>query len=93
MRCARHAHKLVADRACKPMKCCFSCLFWDKASKKVPIDVRKVVRKDRSFVVEFAGRPERIQGWDWRLVEPISVKDLLPQAMRVWNEGDRAAVG
>jgi len=90
VRCARHAYKSAADRVCQPMKCCFSCLFWDKASKKVPIDVRKVARKNRSLVVEFAGRSERIPGWDWRLVEPTSLKDL--RSLRLCVYGTKGIV-
>ena len=85
-----YAYKLVTALTCRAMKCCYSCRFWEKASKSVPIDVRKVVSKDRFFEVEFAGRSAKIPHWEWKLVEPITLKDL--RLLRLCMYGTKGTV-
>lgn len=72
------------------MKCCYSCRFWEKASKSVPIDVRKVMSKNRYFEVEFAGRSARIPHWEWKLVKPMSLKDQ--RSLRLCLYGTKGTV-
>ena len=76
------------------MKCCRSCRKWDLASKKVPIDVRKVVKAGEFIEIGLKDRVVRIPAWDWETKEPISLEKLSmlrlcfygKGAVEPWNE-------
>ena len=53
------------------MECCYSCKYWDKASRKIPINVRKVVRTEESIEIIFKDRVIKIPSWIWVPNKPI----------------------
>lgn len=57
-------------------ECCYSCRNWDKASKKVPIDVRKVPRKGEFIELKSLGKSVKIQAWDWETLKPIRLDQI-----------------
>ncbi len=63
------------------MKCCRSCKYWDKASKKVPIDVVKVIDKENFIVFRFGSKEAKVPSWKW--VPKDLSKYYLAKFMRV----------
>lgn len=52
------------------MMCCRSCIYWTKASKRIPIDVVKKIDKKNKIVIEFMDKKVRIPSWKWVILEP-----------------------
>lgn len=69
------------------MKCCLSCKHWDETSKKVPIDVKKVPKKDEYVEVTFNDKRVYIQSWDWVIKERVSLKALLRKRLCFYGKG------
>jgi len=63
------------------LKCCRSCRYWDKASKKVPIDVVKVVSDKEYITISLGSRIVKIRSWKW--VPKDMEKYKLARIMRV----------
>jgi len=57
-------------------ECCRSCKYWDKASKKVPIDVHKVPKRGEYIELLSAGKSVKIQAWDWETYEPLRLDEI-----------------
>ncbi|MEM4522432.1 MAG: hypothetical protein QW738_04365 [Nitrososphaeria archaeon] len=69
------------------MKCCFSCKYWAKTSKKVPVDVKKVPKKDEYIEVMLENRKVYIHSWEWVTNEPITLKTLLRKRLCFYGKG------
>jgi len=69
------------------MKCCFSCKYWDRASKKVPLDVRKVPKEDEYIEVSLNDKKVYIKSWEWVAREQISLKTLSRRRLCFYGKG------
>lgn len=69
------------------MKCCYSCVYWDKAGKKVPIDVKKVVDGSREVEVRFGEKSVKMRGWRWRLEKPMRLREIRSLRLCVYGRG------
>ncbi|RLG60394.1 hypothetical protein DRN86_02610 [Candidatus Geothermarchaeota archaeon] len=52
------------------MICCYSCKYWDKASKKIPINAVKVIDEGIKISIKFRDKTVEIPGWRWIPKEP-----------------------
>lgn len=52
------------------MVCCRSCVYWNKSSKKVPIDVVKVIDKKEKLTFKFGDKIVTIPSWKWVPKDP-----------------------
>lgn len=58
------------------VECCRTCIHWEEASKKLPIDVRRVrPREDLAVEIVFQGRTVRIPAWEYETVKPIKLSE------------------
>lgn len=68
------------------MKCCVSCQYWEKASKRVPIDVVRVAKAD-SIDVQYEGKVLKARGWDWRLAHPVTLGEIRARRLCFYGKG------
>ena len=47
------------------MRCCYSCIYWERASRKIPIDAKKIFYRDKKIVISFGERIVEIPEWEW----------------------------
>jgi len=69
------------------MKCCRSCVYWDKASRKVPIDVYKVINRNEKIIVEFRGKKAEIYGWKWVPKDPSKLSMAIYSRVCFYGKG------
>ena len=58
------------------MKCCRSCVFWDKASKKIPINAVRVIDEKVKLAFEYEGKLIELPGWKWIVKEPDKLSKI-----------------
>jgi len=68
------------------MKCCLSCRHWERASRKVPVDVERV-RSSDLIEVRYGGRALRVEALDWKLAQPMRPRDLLARRLCLYGRG------
>lgn len=69
------------------MKCCFSCVYWNVASKKVPIDVRKKLKPGEFVEFSFGKRTVKIQAWDWEAVKRTRLSEIFRKRLCFYGKG------
>ncbi|HID17286.1 TPA: hypothetical protein EYP26_03240 [Candidatus Bathyarchaeota archaeon] len=69
------------------MRCCFSCIYWSAASKKVPIDVRKKPKPGEFVEFRFGKRTVRIQAWDWEAVKQTKLSEIFRKRLCFYGKG------
>ncbi|RLG92525.1 MAG: hypothetical protein DRO36_01075 [Candidatus Hecatellales archaeon] len=69
------------------LKCCRSCVYWDFASKKVPVDVRKKPLKNEFLEVSFENHSVKIPAWEWKTVKPIKLSEILRRRVCFYGKG------
>lgn len=69
------------------LKCCYSCVYWKVASKKIPIDVKKKPLKNEFLEVSFENVSVRIPAWDWETTKPIRLSEILRKRLCLYGKG------
>lgn len=69
------------------VKCCYSCVYWETASKKIPVDVRKKPLKNEFVEVSLGNFSVKIQAWDWETVKPVKLSEILRKRLCLYGKG------
>jgi hypothetical protein len=60
---------------------------WDRASRKVPIDVRKVLSQEDFIEISFKDKVVKLPAWSWETVKPISASRLSMLRLCFYGKG------
>jgi len=69
------------------IKCCFSCFYWDFASKRIPIDVKKKPLKNEFIEVVFRDTTVKLEAWDWETIKPLRLSEVLRKRICFYGKG------